>query len=87
MPEYEASFAKPAEDTMMAALFSTAKAPPPQPHDHSKWHIFREKEDPRTRKMEFQNLEVAKRPSLMGEKDRQLSSIEFTAEMSSSRVV
>ena len=38
MPESEAPFADPAEDTMMAALFATFEIPPPPPQEHAERH-------------------------------------------------
>ena len=36
VPEFKASSAEPAEDTVLSALFATSEIPPPRPREHAK---------------------------------------------------
>ena len=51
VPESEAPSVEPAEDTLMATLFSTTAMPSPQPHEHTKRHQSREDNENRYRKI------------------------------------
>ena len=45
VPESEAPSAEPAEDTVMAALFTTSEIPPPTPRQNAKRRRGREKDE------------------------------------------
>ena len=47
VPECEARFVEPVEDTMMAALFATFEIPPPPPQEHAKRGRGREEDEAR----------------------------------------
>ena len=64
VPESEAPSTEPAEDTMMAALFTTSEIPPPLPREHAKRHRGREEDEARARKKERREMEAARRASL-----------------------
>ena len=63
VPEYEALFVKPAEDTVLAALYATSEIPPPPPRESAKRRRGRA-EDERERKKERREIEAARRASL-----------------------
>ena len=68
--ESETPSAEHAEDTMMAALFTTSEIPPPPPREHAKRHRGREENEARARKKERREKEDARRASLAEEEAR-----------------
>ena len=72
---------------MLAALFSTAKVPPPFPGEHANRHRTKGEDESRARKKERLELEAARRASLIDEESRQLRDIELVVGVSRSRVV
>ena len=87
VPESETPSAKPAEDTVMAALFATSKIPPPPPRENAKRHRGREEDEARARKKERCEMEAARRASLADDAVRQIRAFESAAGASSSRKV
>ena len=87
VPEFEAPYAEPAEDTVMAALFATSKIPSPPPRQHAKGHRGQEEDEARARKKESRDMEAARRASLADEEARQMRAVELAARASSSRNV
>ena len=49
VPESEAPSAEPAEDTMLADLFSIATVPPPPQQERAKWRFTRDQDESRAR--------------------------------------
>ena len=86
VPESEASSADPAEDTMLASLFSTTYVPPPPQQKCAKRHQTRDEDESRALK-EHHELEAARRASLSDGKAHQLRVIEVVDGASSTRVV
>ena len=69
VPKFEGTSAEPAEDTVMAALFSTT-TPSPQPREHTKRHRSREDDETRSRKRERHELEAARIDTLIDDEVR-----------------
>ena len=67
VPESEAPSIKPAEDTVLAALFATSEIPPPPPREHAKRHRGRAEDEARAWKKECREMEAARRASLAEE--------------------
>ena len=84
VPESEASFAEPAEDTVMEALFATSEIPPPYPQEHAKRRKGGEEDEDRARKKERHEMEAVRRSSFDEEKARQIRKGELAAGASSS---
>ena len=84
--ESEATPAEPAEDTVLAALFTTSTAPLPLPHERAKRHQSRESEEDRDRKKEHTELEATRRAFLLDEEARQMKARELAARASSSKL-
>ena len=59
VPESEAPSVEPAEDTVLAALFSTSEIPQPPPQDHAKKRRGRAEDEARARKKERRDIEAA----------------------------
>ena len=53
VPESEAPFVEPAEDTVLAALFSTSQIRPPPPRENAKRRRGRSEDEARARKKEL----------------------------------
>ena len=70
VPESEAPSAKPVEDTVMAALFSTTTAPSPHPYEHTKRHRSRDDDETRAGKRDHLELEAVRTASLIDEEAR-----------------
>ena len=87
VPKSEALSAEPAEDTVMAALFSTSEIPPPPPREHAKRRRGREEDEARVWKKERREMEAARRASLVDEEACWMRYVELAAEASSSRNV
>ena len=85
VPESEAPSAEPAEDTVMAALFSTSEIPPPPPREHAKMRRGQEEDEAQARKKESYKMEAARRASLADEEARQMRAVELAVGASSSR--
>ena len=87
VPDSEAPSADPAEDTVLAALFSTSDIPPPPPHENDKRSRGRDEDKARAWKKERREMEAAMRASLAEEEARQMREGELVAGASSSRIV
>ena len=85
--ESEATSVEPAEDTVLAALFSTSEIPQPPPQDHAKKRRGRAEDEARARKKERREMEAAMRASLAEEEAHQMRASELAAGASSSRTV
>ena len=79
VPEYEALFVKPAEDTVLAALFATSEIPPPPPREHAKRRRGRTEDEARARKKERREMEAARRASLAKDEAHQIRASELAA--------
>ena len=64
VPKSEAPSAEPAEDRVMAALFTTSEIPRPPPREHVKRCKGQEEDESRARKKDLRDMEVARRASL-----------------------
>ena len=58
VPESEAPFVEPTEDTVLAALFATSEIPPPPPREHSKRRRGQAEDEARARKKESREMEA-----------------------------
>ena len=67
VPEFEAPSAEPAEDIVMATLFSTTAAPSTDPREHTKRHQSRKDDETRARNRERLELKAFRRASLIDE--------------------
>ena len=76
VPESEAPSAEPAEDTVMAAFFSTSEIPPPPPREHAKRRRGREEDEARSQKIEHREMETVRRASLANEEVRRMRVVE-----------
>ena len=72
VPESEAPSVEPAEDTVLAGLFTTSEIPPPPPRKSAKRHRGRAEDEARARKKERQEMEDARRASLSEEEAHQI---------------
>ena len=61
VPESEAPSVEPAENTMLAALFTTSEIPPPPPRESANRHRGRAEDEARARKKERREMEAARR--------------------------
>ena len=61
VPESEAPSVEPAEDTVMAAVFSYLEIPPPPLQDHAKRRRVLEEDKSRAQDKEHREMEVARR--------------------------
>ena len=86
LPESVAPSAEPAEDTVMATLFSTFEIPPPPPREHDKRHRGGDEDEARTRKKECCEMEASRRASLSYGEARQMRAVELAAGASSSKM-
>ena len=87
VPESQFASAKPLEDTVWDALFSTTAVPPPPPRVRAKIHRFRDEDDSRSQKKELSELEAAMRASLIDEKAHKLRVLEVAVGAFTSRIV
>ena len=87
VPESEAPFVEPTEDTLLAALFATSEIPPPPPRESAKRRRGRAEDEARAQKKEHQEIEAARRASLAEEEAHQMRASELAAGASSSRTV
>ena len=87
MPESEAPSAEPAEDTVMAALFTTSEIPPPLPQEHVKRRKGREENEARAQKKEHLEIEATRRASHADEEARRMRVVESATGASSYRDV
>ena len=83
-PEYEAPSVDPAEDTVLAVLFSTSEILSPPPREHAKRRRGRGEDEARERKKESREMEAARRASLAEEETRQMRERELATGTSSS---
>ena len=67
VPEFEAPFVEPAEDTVFASLFATSEIQPPPPREHVKRRRGRVEDEARAQKKGRQEMEAARRASLAEE--------------------
>ena len=72
VPESEAPSVESAEDTLLAALFSTSDIPLPPPRENSKRCRGRAEDEARARKKERREMEAARRASLAEEEAHQM---------------
>ena len=82
----EAPSVEPAEDTVLAALFTT-EIPPPPPRESSKRRRGRAEDEARARKNERREMEAARRASLAEAEAHQIRASQIAAGASSSRTV
>ena len=87
VPEFEAPSVEPAEDTVLAALFTTSDIPPPLPRETAKRHRGRAEDEARARKKERREMEAARRASLAEEEAHQIRASQLAAGASSSLTV
>ena len=87
MPESEAPYAEPAEDTVMAALFATSEIPTPPSREHEKRRKGREKDEARARKKERHEMEAVRRALLVDKEARWIRVVESPARAFISRDV
>ncbi len=78
---------EPAEDTVLAALFSTSKIPQPPPRESAKRHRGQAEDKARARKKEHREMEATRRTSLADEVAHQMRASELAAGASSSHTV
>ena len=84
MPESEALYVEPAEDTVLAALFPTTMIPPPPPRENVKRGRGRSEEEARARKKERCEMEAARRASLAEKEAHHMRTRELAVGASSS---
>ena len=87
VPESEAPSVEPAEDTILAALFTTSEIPPTSPRVSAKRRRGRAEDEARARKMERREMEAARRASLAEAEAHQIRASQIVAGASSSRTV
>ena len=87
MPESEAPFVEPAEDTVLVVLCATSEIPPPLPREHAKRRRGRAEDEVRAWKKERHEMEASRRASLADEVVRQMRALQLVAGASSSRTV
>ncbi|XP_069143519.1 uncharacterized protein [Solanum lycopersicum] len=78
---------EPADDTVLATLFTTSKIPLSPPRESAKRHRGRAEDEARARKKERREMEAARRASLAEEEAHQIRASQLAAEASSSRTV
>ena len=86
VPESEAPSVEPAEDTVLAALFTT-EIPPPPPRESAKRRRGRSEDEERARKKQRRKMEAARRASLAEAEAHQIRASQIAAGASSSRTV
>ena len=86
VPEFEAPSVEPAEDTVLAALFTT-EIPPTPPRESAKRRRGRAEDEARARKKERREMEAARRASLAEAEAHQIRASQIAAGASSSRTV
>ena len=64
VPVSEATSVEPVEDTVLAALFTALKIPPPPSREHSQRLRGRAEDEVRARKKEHREMEAARKASL-----------------------
>ncbi|TMW93418.1 hypothetical protein EJD97_011729, partial [Solanum chilense] len=82
VPDSEAPYAEPAEDTVMVALFATSEIPPPPNKDHDKRYKDREEDEARSRKKERHEMEAVRRAALADDEARRIRVVESVASAS-----
>ena len=78
---------RPAEDTVIATLFSTSEIHPPPPQENAKRRRGRVEDEARARKKEHREMEAARRASLAEAEAHQIRASQIAAGASSSRAV
>ena len=86
VPNSEAPSVEPAEDTVLAALFTT-EIPPTPPRESAKRRRGRAEDEARARKKERREMEAARRASLAEAEAHQIRASQIVAWASSSRTV
>ena len=86
VPDSEAPSVEPAEDTVLAALFTT-EIPPPPPRESAKKRRGRAEDEARARKKERREMEAARRASLAEVEAHQIRASQIAAGASSCRTV
>ena len=87
VPMFEAPSIEPAEDTVMATLFTTSQIRPPPPREHAKRGRVREEDKAKARKKERHDIEAARRASLADKEVRRMRSVESATGASRSKNV
>ena len=87
VPESEALSVEPAEDTVLATLFTTSEIPPPPPRESAKRRRGRAEDEVRARKKEHREMEAARRASLAEEEAHQIRASQLAVGASSSRTM
>ena len=64
VPDSEAPSIERAEDTILAALFTTSEIPPPSPRESAKRHRGRSEDEAQAKKKERREMEAARIASL-----------------------
>ena len=85
--DFKALSVEPAEDTVLAALFTTSEIPPPPPLESAKRCRGRAEDEARARKKERREMEAARRASLAEAEAHQIRASQIAAGASSSRTV
>ena len=85
VPDSETPSVEPAEDTVLAALFTTSKIQPPPPRESAKRRTGRGEDEARARKKERREMEAARRASLADEEEHQIRASQLAFRASSSR--
>ena len=87
VPESEAPSVEPAEDTVLAALFTTSEIAQSPPRESAKRRRGRAEDEARARKKERREMEAARRASLAEEEANCMRASELAAGVSSSRTM
>ena len=87
VPDFKALSVEPAEDTVLAALFTTSEIPPPSPRESDKRRRGRAEDEARARKNERREMEAARRASLAEAEAQQIRASQIAAGASISRTV
>ena len=87
VPDSEAPSVEPAEDTVLAALFTTSEIPLPSPRESAKRRRGRSEDEARARKKERREMEAARRASLAEVEAHQIRESQIAAGASRSRTV
>ena len=78
VPDSEAPFVEPVEDTVLEALFTT-EIPPPPPRESAKRRRGRAEDEARARKKERREIEAARGASLVEEEVHQIRALQLAA--------
>lgn len=84
LPNPKTELAELAEDTMLAALFTTSTALSPPPWEHAKRHRSKDNKEARAMKKDHTGMEAVRRASLVDEEALQMRNHEIDVGASSS---